>query len=448
VSNLSTIASYLAQMGLNKIAIAGILGNLNVESGFDPNAGNQREGAIGIAQWEGGRRRTLQQLASSMGRTENYLGVQLEMLRRELEGRNLVGALNSAGSAANAAAIFDEKFEVSAGTTRQQRVNYANQYFTTGKISGSGGGSSTGGGGQTQGQNFDSTTSATTAADYKSALGPLAGLLTGIPELKALLDKAISSDQPVNDFINSVEQSPWYRSHSETVRENIALQFSDPATYHANRVKADQHIQQLADQLGVRLSHDQLVNLTTQYTLGAWDDQTLQHALGSYYKRNETPTGQAAQFYQQLAQTYADYGVPYSNATLQYRVQQLVAGNTTADTYKQAAINSAKGLYPGLSQQLDQGLTVKDIADPYMQTMANMLEINPNTVKLTDPLVQKALQGQVVAEGGKATPTVTTLSQFQQQLRADPRWQYTQNSKDEMSTALMHVGGDFGFTEI
>jgi hypothetical protein len=290
--------------------------------------------------------------------------------------------------------------------------------------------------------------SSSTSADYKQALGPLAGLLTGIPELKSLLDKAIASDQPVNDFINSVENSPWYRSHSETVRENIALQFSDPATYQAHRKTANGHIQQLADQLGVRLSHDQLVSLTTQYTLGAWDDQTLQHALGSYYKRNEAPTGQAAQFYQTLAQTYADYGVPYSNATLQYRVQQLVAGNTTADTYKQAAINAAKGLYPGLSQQLDQGLTVKDIADPYMQTMANMLEINPNTVKLTDPLVQKALQGQVVAEGGKATPTVTTLSQFQQQLRADPRWQYTQNSKDEMSTALMHVGGDFGFTEI
>jgi len=432
-------------MGLNKVAIAGIMGNLMVESGFDPNSGNQREGAIGIAQWEGGRRTTLQGLAHSMGLTENNLKVQLEMLRRELNGRNLIGALNHAGNASNAAAIFDSKFEVSAGTTRTQRVNYANQYFKSGQITGSSGG----GGGSLQGQNFDAVTGGSTrstAADYKNAEPSLGGLLTAIPELKHLLDIAIKTDQPINDFINAINNSHWYRSHSQTVRNNLAMQFSDPATWAANNKLAFAHVGLLADQVGVRLSHAQQVYLTHQYQLGAWDDQLLQQHLGSFYKTAEKPTGLAAQYYQTLAQVYGDYGVPYNFATLQHRVQQLVAGNTTPDTYKQQAIATAKSIYSGIANQIDAGNSVRQIADPYIQTKANLLEVAPGSISFAnDPSIKQALQGLTMPDGKVDRTQATPIWQFEQQVRTDPRWQYTNNAKDAMSTALVHIGSDFGF---
>ncbi len=47
---------------------------------------------------------------------------------------------------------------------------------------------------------------------------------------------------------------------------------------------------------------------------------------------------------------------------------------------------------------------------------------------------------------GKVDRTqATPIWQFEQQVRTDPRWQYTNNAKDAMSTALLHIGSDFGF---
>jgi hypothetical protein len=37
------------------------------------------------------------------------------------------------------------------------------------------------------------------------------------------------------------------------------------------------------------------------------------------------------------------------------------------------------------------------------------------------------------------------LWQFEQTLRADPRWAKTNNARDTMSSALLKIGADFGF---
>lgn len=126
------IASFLAAHGFNTIAIDGILGNLQVESGFNPQAYNANEGAIGIAQWEGGRRTALQDYARSTGSDETNLTTQLNFLLQEVQQRGLLNELNNAGSPAEAATIWDTKFEVSAGTTRAQRIANANAFAKNG----------------------------------------------------------------------------------------------------------------------------------------------------------------------------------------------------------------------------------------------------------------------------------------------------------------------------
>jgi len=180
---------------------------------------------------------------------------------------------------------------------------------------------------------------------------------------------------------------------------------------------------------------------------GVWTDEELQHHLGAYYDINGKPTGMAAGFYQQLADSFAAMGVPTNKVTLQTWARSLISGNTTVDTYKKRILDIAKGLYPGIAEQLNQGLTVKDIADPYVSTMANLLEIDPGTIKWsTDPAIKRALQGQsLTATGDKVQKEVTPLWQFEQQVRQDPRWQYTQNATDTASTSLLHLGRDFGF---
>jgi Phage tail lysozyme len=122
-ANAGLIARFLRGLGLNTNGTAGGLGNIEVESHFDPTAYNAAEEAIGLAQWEGGRRTALQNYASQTGGTESSLATQLGYLGVELRADpGLIADLNAAATPAAAAAIWDARFERSAGTTRAERM--------------------------------------------------------------------------------------------------------------------------------------------------------------------------------------------------------------------------------------------------------------------------------------------------------------------------------------
>jgi hypothetical protein len=115
------------------------------------------------------------------------------------------------------------------------------------------------------------------------------------------------------------------------------------------------------------------------------------------------------------------------------------------DAMHQHAIDTAKSLYPGIAHNLDAGMTVQTVADPFVQSMGKLLEIDPNSIGIDNPLVKRALQGQTINQGGKTSTQMTTLTDFENQVRADPRWQHTQNAYDTAATALVTVGRDWGF---
>lgn len=442
-NNVDVIVSFLQSKGLSSNAIAGILGNLEVESGFNSGAANPNEGAIGIAQWEGSRRTALQQFAAQRGTSETDLNTQLDFLWSELQGYpGLIQSLNGAGSAQQAADLWDQQYERSAGTTRQQREQDAAQFAGSG-LKGTGNYPSTGGtltaaGAPTLSQ-----------ADYEQALGSLSGLLTGVPELNKILHQAVQGGWAVSKFQQAIEGTNWYRTHNQAARELVSLQYSDPSEYKTRLSTAANQVVNSARQLGVGLTAQQTAGLAQQMLIQGWDSSTLTYNIGKFFSpKNEKQSlaGGIAQAYAQMKQVYQDYGIPVTDATLRNNALRIAEGANTLDAYKQVVIGQAKSMYPSLSAALDAGQTVKDAADPYMQQMSNLLEIDPNSITLNDPLIKKALQGTVTTDNsGKQSATTTSLYQFEQQLRSDPRWQYTQNAKDTISSALVHVGRDFGF---
>lgn len=149
---LSKITAFLIGKGLKPAQVAGVEGNLYIESKLNPAASNPAEGAIGLAQWEGPRRTALQRFARSQGRTETDLTTQLEFLWSELNGPEsaALAALKGAGTPAAAASVFDQQYERSSGGARQARIDAANKIFTGVDLpngsSTSGGSSSSGGG--------------------------------------------------------------------------------------------------------------------------------------------------------------------------------------------------------------------------------------------------------------------------------------------------------------
>jgi hypothetical protein len=282
-------------------------------------------------------------------------------------------------------------------------------------------------------------------ASMIAGMGPLAGLLTAIPELKNLLDQAVSQGLTAPEFQNLINNSAWYRTHNDTVRQAIAQQASDPTTY-AKMLKQEQaKITSLAHQMGVNLTPQQLATLGTQsYWQGYTQDQLTAQLAGMFNQKGQLG-GQAAQIHDDLAKSAALYGQNWTDQQIRYRTQQVLANPGMLDTYKESMKTAAKAMYPGLSSQIDAGLTVEDVASPYKQTMANLLEVDPATLTLNDRMIKSALQGTGnVAKGQQ--PTATPVWQFEQQVRSDPRWQLTNNARQDTAATLESLGKQWGLS--
>lgn len=81
--NAKKVAKRFQDEGFSKAATAGVLGNLNQESHFNPEAVNSSSNATGIAQWLGGRLDALKSFASGKGKSHTDLDVQIDYLIKE-----------------------------------------------------------------------------------------------------------------------------------------------------------------------------------------------------------------------------------------------------------------------------------------------------------------------------------------------------------------------------
>jgi hypothetical protein len=77
----------------------------------------------------------------------------------------------------------------------------------------------------------------------------------------------------------------------------------------------------------------------------------------------------------------------------------------------------AKAAFPQFANQIDAGMTVRDIADPYISTYAQTLEVPETQVTLKDPAIKKAL-AQTGQDG--TTQTSMPLWQFQRTAQGRP----------------------------
>lgn len=106
------------------------------------------------------------------------------------------------------------------------------------------------------------------------------------------------------------------------------------------------------------------------------------------------------------------------------------------ETYKKMIRDVAKiGMPQNIATLLDNGVDLDTIYSPYKNVMASVLEINPESITLNDPVLRGAIAGD------KELP----IYEFQRQLRKDTRWQYTNQAKEEVSDVALKVLRDFGF---
>lgn len=116
-------------------------------------------------------------------------------------------------------------------------------------------------------------------------------------------------------------------------------------------------------------------------------------------------------------------------------LQRISRGENVEDFNRIIRQQAKLGLPEKVGVLLDEGLDLSNIYAPYRNTMAALLELTPDSISLDDPVLRSAY-GQ---------DKEMSIFDFKRAVRKDPRWQYTDNAREEVSNVALQVLRDFGF---
>lgn len=293
---------------------------------------------------------------------------------------------------------------------------------------------------------YSATTPKLSMSELAEQYGFTSAFLNANPELKGLFSKMVSEGWGQAQFNAKLRGTKWWKTHSDKERSYLTQTFTDPATAKQNFQAAYTTARQLAEQLGIKDTKYTLARIQeAAYNVVAkgWNESQLRYYLGQYvYFDGGSMQGQGADVQNELRQYAYSMGVNMSDKWYADNTRQVLRGLATTSDFKNQMLRTAKAQFPQYGKQLDAGQTVADIAQPYLQSMSQILELPSGSINLFDPTIKKALQYK---DPGTLQNTAKPLWQFENDLRADPRWKATKNAQDSMMQIGHQVLSDFGF---
>jgi hypothetical protein len=283
-----------------------------------------------------------------------------------------------------------------------------------------------------------------TPEDLAANYGWAYGFLSGNPELKGLFGTATKETWTAETFQAEVRDTTWWKNNSETRRQAQVMKKTDPASWSAAVAAEKIKITQLAAEIGAAIPPAQLGQIAANSIETGMDEDLLRNSLGQYvtFTKDGTAKGEAGMWAYAMKRYASEMGVELSSDSLKNYAQRVVRKVASSQDFESEIRERAKGLLPGYAEAIDGGSTVKEIADPYMQMMAQELQLPYGSIKIDNPLIKSALNG--LDASGK--PAGVSLGDFQTQLRNDPRWRGTAAARDGATSIARTVLRDMGLT--
>jgi len=274
--------------------------------------------------------------------------------------------------------------------------------------------------------------------------GMSTAFFNSVPELKRLLGQAVANQWDADLFTAHLKNTKWWKTTASSNREAQIMAKQDPATYKAtlaaNRVAVDQ----MANKMGAIISDAAKDKLAKNILHYGWDDTQIQSFLGNFIDFNSKHVlgGMAGSAYQQLKTTAYDNGVSLSEQSLKDSAAYVVKGVSTMEKEVANIRGIAMGAYPGYADQIAAGQSMKDIASPYVQTMAKTLELPDTDVDMYNSRIKAALNQ--AGQDGKPSPM--SLTDFETMLKSLPEWRKTTQAQNTLMATGRQVLQNMGLT--
>ena len=146
-------------------------------------------------------------------------------------------------------------------------------------------------------------------------------------------------------------------------------------------------------------------------------------------------TDKASLTSQSLLGTAKANGLTLGQDQINNFTQQIQNGTDIKVIQNQIRSIASSGMPDNVKKLLNEGIDLDTVYSPYKNVMAQILELNPDSIDLKDPTLRLAF----------GPDKETTIYDFEKALRKDYRWQYTDNAKRDVSNVALKVLQDFGF---
>jgi len=249
-------------------------------------------------------------------------------------------------------------------------------------------------------------------------------------ELWELLQHAIKGGWDAARFAAKFKGTKWFQTHSDIWRQNTALKYSDPTTYAERLENTTTQVQNLAGQFGVGLSAAEVKRYSERAFLLGWSPEQILDNIAVELTPGKTGHygGDLSAIEEQLRKTSLANGVQLNDKDVNRWMQQIIKGDASSNQFEQYIRDVSAKTFEAYGDQIKAGMDASDLAAPYMQSMSQILEVNPSSINMFDRTIRKALSYR----NDKGEPQPMSITDFEDSLRQDKRWQYTDNARDTM----------------
>lgn len=267
------------------------------------------------------------------------------------------------------------------------------------------------------------------------------GLLDGSPAANAALQRLI-------------KQSAWGRKYTDTQEAFLTLKFNYPEEYdklmNGSTVTINgkqqrvggwvEWVKNTALSLGANIGDDEALNLAESINMQGLDTKAAEKLMLGYVDFEQADLLGKAGVAQDTINAYArEFGLKLEPKQTQSYIENYLFGRTSladvADTFRRDAAKQ----YTNFSDRILAGETVEDVLTPYKRLATQLLEV-PD-VDLNDNLMLDVLSGKSTEGNAK----YSSISDFKRAIKSDPRWQQTNNARDEYMSIGRRILQDFGF---
>ena len=286
------------------------------------------------------------------------------------------------------------------------------------------------------------------SATLNENYGLAASFMESDPELADLYSQAVAGTWSTDKFQAALQETQWWLNNSDTARKMLVEKQTNPAQYQQDINNKVIELNDLASKLGVHLSANGMQTLASMSLVMNLNDTQINTYMSKYLELSQQGhfSGYAGQVELGVREYAREMGVPLTDDYVKNAVTGIVAGSDSLQARRADIQTIAENTFPAYADQIKEGVTVGQIAAPYLATQAKLWEQDPNKIDLFDPTLRAALQSTTATDEKNAIPTQLPLYDFEKQLRSNPKWLSTKNARESMSTTASQVLSDMGLT--